>query len=223
MEGNAPGPSQVALSDGSTVEVDVVVVALGSVRNVEWLARLAPGGRPAGRRRRRRLPGDQQRRPRHRRRVRRRRCRPVPPSAVRVPVPQPWSTGRTPSPRREIVAHNMVCTAMDRCHTSPCRRSGRSSSASTSSRSASRRSATDLIHAGLGGGPQPVAAYGRRRSPGRSRHVRPGEVARLLPAPDRVGGTFPLDLPGRRQSPRPTDRSRSKFPHPSVRTTRPLS
>jgi NADPH-dependent 2,4-dienoyl-CoA reductase/sulfur reductase-like enzyme len=55
LEGDDAGRVRsVVLSDGSTVEVDVVVVALGSERNVEWLAG-SPGGRTAGRRRRCRL------------------------------------------------------------------------------------------------------------------------------------------------------------------------
>ncbi len=46
LEGDASGHVRRArFSDGSTVEADVVVASLGSIRNVEWLE--APGWRPA--------------------------------------------------------------------------------------------------------------------------------------------------------------------------------
>ena len=60
------------LADGDTLDVDVVVVALGAVRNVEWLAGLRAGGRRPRRGLRRRLPGVQRRCDGARRHLRRR-------------------------------------------------------------------------------------------------------------------------------------------------------
>ncbi|MGW7366412.1 NAD(P)/FAD-dependent oxidoreductase [Streptomyces sp. NPDC054841] len=49
LEGDAAGRVRVAhLSDGSTVETDVVVVSLGATRNTEWLAGSGLGAGPRG-------------------------------------------------------------------------------------------------------------------------------------------------------------------------------
>ena len=116
---------QVTLSDGTRLDVDVVVVAW-LVRNVEWLqgSRLAAGplGVSAGAGCRgltstasspRRLRG------------RRRRAVPHPLTATSS---QPRALGERRRPG-QVVAHNMVCIRSAACPTSPCRRSGRSSSA----------------------------------------------------------------------------------------------
>ena len=114
LEGdNAGRVRSVVLSDGSTVEVDVVVVALGSERNVEWLAgsRLAAG--PLG------VAADAG-------------CRAINQDGLVVDdVFVAGDVARMPHPlygyqflslehwenaikQAEIAAHNMVCTAMDR-------------------------------------------------------------------------------------------------------------
>ncbi len=91
------------------------------------------------------------------------------------------------------------------------RRSGRSSSASTSSRSASRPSPIDPVHPRLEGGPHPGRRVRPRRAGRRSGVLRPGEVARLLPCPNRESGTVPA-RPARPRRAAPLSRSRSYFP-----------
>ncbi len=114
LEGDDAGHVRsVVLSDGSTVEVDVVVVTLGSERNVEWLAgsRLAAG--PLG------VAADAG-------------CRAINNDGLVVDdVFVAGDVARMPHPlygyqflslehwenaikQAEIAAHNMVCTAMDR-------------------------------------------------------------------------------------------------------------
>ncbi|MGW3915272.1 NAD(P)/FAD-dependent oxidoreductase [Streptomyces sp. NPDC005070] len=49
LEGDASGRARAAhLSDGSTVEADVVIVSLGALRNTEWLAGSGLGAGPRG-------------------------------------------------------------------------------------------------------------------------------------------------------------------------------
>ena len=129
LEGDDAGRVRsVVLSDGSTVEVDVVVVALGSERNVEWLAGSA--WRPD------------------------RWASPPMPAVARStttawwsttcssPVMSPgclirctgtsscrWSIGRTRSSRPRSRRTTWCAPRWTACHTSPSRPSGRSSSA----------------------------------------------------------------------------------------------
>ena len=48
METGTDVYGEPSLSDGTTLDVDVAVVALGAVRNVEWLRRRRIGRRAAG-------------------------------------------------------------------------------------------------------------------------------------------------------------------------------
>jgi NADPH-dependent 2,4-dienoyl-CoA reductase/sulfur reductase-like enzyme len=114
LEGDDAGRVRsVVLSDGSTVEVDVVVVALGSVRNVEWLAGSHLAAGPLG------VAADAG-------------CRAINDDGLVVDdVFVAGDVARMPHPlygyqflslehwenaikQAEIAAHNMVCTAMDR-------------------------------------------------------------------------------------------------------------
>ena len=69
------------LSDGTRIEVDIAVVALGAIRNTEWLADLRISRRPARRCLRCWLPGLQHIRHRQRQRARGWRCRALSTSA----------------------------------------------------------------------------------------------------------------------------------------------
>ena len=87
LEGDAAGHVRRAqLSDGTTLDVDVVVASLGSLRNVEWLEGAGLATRLLGRWLRRRLPRLRHQRGGDRQYLRRGRHRARPPRAVRVPV-----------------------------------------------------------------------------------------------------------------------------------------
>ena len=108
--GRRPGRFRRAhLSDGSRVDADVAVVALGGDPQHRVAARLRPGRRPVRRRLRRGLPRLRHQRHRHRRHLRRRRRRALPAPALSATSSSPWSTGATPSSRPQIAAHNMIC------------------------------------------------------------------------------------------------------------------
>lgn len=96
------------LSDGSRVDADVCVVALGAVRNVEWLAESGLAAGPRGVACDMRLPGLQHVRDRHRRRLRGRS------DVSRFPHPlfgyqmlslEHWGNAVA---QAEVAAHNMV-------------------------------------------------------------------------------------------------------------------
>ena len=139
LEGDAAGRLRRAhLSDGTTLERDVAVVALGAHPQHRVAGRLRARRGPAGRRLRRRLPRLRHQRHRHRRRLRRRGRGPLPAPAVRLPVPGPRALGQRGRPGRGRRAQHDQRRAPTAGRTCPCRPSGPPSSASTSSRSACR-------------------------------------------------------------------------------------
>ncbi len=111
LEGDDSGRLRRARpSDGSTLDVEVAVAALGSIRNVEWLegSGLAAGVWGCGMRRG--LSRCRRQRRRHRRCVRRGRRGPLPAPRLRLPVPVPgalehWGNAVA---QAEIAAHNMI-------------------------------------------------------------------------------------------------------------------
>ena len=197
LGGDANGRLRSAsLSDGSTLEVDVVVAALGSIRNVEWLegSGLAAGqfgvGCDAGGRAfdingvvdRQRLRGG------------RRGARA--PRAVRVPVPRDGALGQRRPGRRgrgpqhgEPRARLLPASAAARLLVGPVRRQHQ-----VRRRAALRR--RDRLHPGLRRGP---LLRRRLRSPGphrRRRHLRSGQVAGVLRGADRAVGSVPAPAAG---------------------------
>ncbi|MFC7722607.1 FAD-dependent oxidoreductase [Nonomuraea recticatena] len=123
------------LSDGGTVEADMAVVALGAVRNVEWLEGSGLAAGPWG------WPPTRAAAPST--------STAWSPMTSSSPVTWPgsrtrstttsscrWSTGATPSPRRRSPPTTCSATRLIAGRTCRCRSSGPTSSASTSSRSA---------------------------------------------------------------------------------------
>ncbi|CAM5621932.1 hypothetical protein SANTM175S_04739 [Streptomyces antimycoticus] len=95
LEGDGAGRLRRAhFSDGGTVDAEVAVVALGATHNTEWLAGSGLAAGAARDRLRRGLPGLRRTGHRRRRCLRRGRRRPLPASAVRLPVPVPGALGQ---------------------------------------------------------------------------------------------------------------------------------
>ena len=143
LKGDADGHvRQAQLSDGTTLDVDVVVASLGSIRNIEWLEGAELASRFLGRGVRRRLPRVRHQRRGDRQHLRRRRHRAGAARALRVPVHGDRARGRrgarAPRPRRTTWSTSRRGGA----RTCRCRSSGPASSASTSRASACARSAT---------------------------------------------------------------------------------
>ncbi|MEV4575520.1 FAD/NAD(P)-binding oxidoreductase [Nonomuraea jabiensis] len=114
LEGDAAGHVRRArLSDGTTVEADVVLAALGSIRNVEWLQGSGLAAGFWGGRVRRRRPGVRHQRRGDRQRLRggRRGARAT--RVVRVPVPRDGALGqRRPRRRGGGPQHGQPRTAL---------------------------------------------------------------------------------------------------------------
>ncbi|CAM5625840.1 Pyridine nucleotide-disulfide oxidoreductase OS=Streptomyces antimycoticus OX=68175 GN=hcaD_1 PE=4 SV=1 [Streptomyces antimycoticus] len=189
LEGDGAGRLRRAhFSDGGTVDAEVAVVSLGATRNTEWLAGSGLAAGPRG------IACDAG-------------CRAfdvrgivaddvfVAGDVARSPHPlfgyqflslEHWGNAVA---QAEVAAHNMICPGDDSAARTCGRRiSGRPSSASTSSPSGSRHMA-DADHR------QPRARWAEHRFIGglwvprarhRRRHLRPGEMAGVLPAADRT-------------------------------------
>ena len=176
--GGRPGraaPRAPTCPTAATLEVDVAVVALGAIRNVEWLRRVRAGRRPVGRRLRRRLPGLR----------RQRRSSPTTSSS-----PATWPAPRTPLfgyqflalehwgnavTQAEVAAHNMISDEADRWpHLHVPAFWSAAVRRSTSSRSACRAIADEVVVTqGSVAERRFVAVYGYQGRVDRRGHLRP--------------------------------------------------
>ena len=220
LKGDANGHVRSAtLSDGTTLDVEAVVAALGSIRNVEWLegSGLAAGqwgvGCDAG-------------------------CRAfdihgvitdsiyVAGDVARAPhvlydyqflAMEHWDNAMLGA---EVAAHNMVASSPTTARICCCPASGRASSASTSSPSVCRpsptRSSSPRGRSRTAASSPPTAVGADRRR----RQLRRGQVAGVLRRTDREVGSVPAATagvgPARRREPIPAE-----FPAPGAPTAMP--